>query len=111
MHKSWLSRRLLALLERIPNGRKSKGFPQGSEYNSSRRLGGGQHEWDDHIRRTCVVELLRRLIAEEGSPAVCSERSCVVKLMRRFHRTGTIVAAARGKKPYALAEHMCAGNY
>jgi transposase len=31
--------------------------------------------------------------------------SCVVKLMQRFHRTGTLAPAARGKKPYALAEH------
>jgi len=31
--------------------------------------------------------------------------SCVVKLMQRFRRTGTIAPAARGKRPYALAEH------
>ena len=31
--------------------------------------------------------------------------SCVVKLMQRLQRTGTIVPGARGKKPYALAEH------
>lgn len=31
--------------------------------------------------------------------------SCVVKLMQRFRRTGTVAPAARGKKPYALAEH------
>jgi transposase len=31
--------------------------------------------------------------------------SCVVKLMQRFHRIGTVQPAPRGKKPYALAEH------
>jgi transposase len=31
--------------------------------------------------------------------------SCVVKLMQRFRRTGTVAPAPRGKKPYALAEH------
>lgn len=31
--------------------------------------------------------------------------SCVVKLMQRFHRTGTVAPAARGRRPYALAEH------
>ena len=31
--------------------------------------------------------------------------SCVVKLMQRFRRTGSIAPAPRGKKPYALAEH------
>ncbi len=31
--------------------------------------------------------------------------SCVVKLMQRFYRTGTVEPAPRGKKPYALAEH------
>ena len=31
--------------------------------------------------------------------------SCAVKLMQRFRRTGTVAPAARGKKPYALAEH------
>ena len=31
--------------------------------------------------------------------------SCVVKLMQRFRCTGTVTAAARGRKPYALAGH------
>ena len=31
--------------------------------------------------------------------------SCVVKLMQRFHRTGTVTPAPRGKKRYALADH------
>jgi transposase len=31
--------------------------------------------------------------------------SCVVKLMQRFHRTGSVAPAARGRKPYALAAH------
>ena len=31
--------------------------------------------------------------------------SCVVKLMQRFHRTGAVAPAARGRRPYALAEH------
>ena len=31
--------------------------------------------------------------------------SCVVKLMQRFHRIGTVQPAPRGRKPYALAEH------
>jgi transposase len=31
--------------------------------------------------------------------------SCVVKLMQRFRRTGTVAPAPRGKKPYALVEH------
>lgn len=31
--------------------------------------------------------------------------SCVVKLMQRFRRTGTVTPAPRGKKPYALAGH------
>src|SRR5262245_44040936 len=33
----------------------------GGESDSSWPLGGGQHEWDDLIRKTCVVGLLRRL--------------------------------------------------
>jgi transposase len=31
--------------------------------------------------------------------------SCVVKLMQRFGRTGSVTPAPRGKKPYALAGH------
>lgn len=31
--------------------------------------------------------------------------SCVVKLMQRLRRTGTVAPAARGRKPYALAPH------
>lgn len=31
--------------------------------------------------------------------------SCVVKLMQHFRRTGTLAPAARGRKPYVLAEH------
>ena len=31
--------------------------------------------------------------------------SCVVKLMQRFRRTGSLAPAPRGRKPYALAEH------
>jgi transposase len=31
--------------------------------------------------------------------------SCVVKLMQRFRRTGTVAPASRGKKPYVLARH------
>lgn len=31
--------------------------------------------------------------------------SCVVKLMQRFRRTGSVSPAARGKKPYALERH------
>jgi len=31
--------------------------------------------------------------------------SCVVKLLQRFRRTGTVAPAPRGKKPYALADH------
>jgi transposase len=31
--------------------------------------------------------------------------SCVVKLVQRFRRTGTVAPGARGRRPYALAEH------
>jgi transposase len=31
--------------------------------------------------------------------------SCVVKLMQRLRRAGTVAPAARGKRPYALAAH------
>ena len=31
--------------------------------------------------------------------------SCVIKLMQRFYRTGSVAPAARGRKPYALAAH------
>ena len=31
--------------------------------------------------------------------------SCVVKLMQRFRRTGSVAPAARGRKPFSLAEH------
>jgi hypothetical protein len=31
--------------------------------------------------------------------------SCVVKLMQRFQRTGTVAPGPRGKKPYALEGH------
>ena len=34
--------------------------------------------------------------------------SCVVKLMQRFQRTGTVAPAPRGRKPYALAAHEAA---
>ena len=43
----------------------------------------------------------RNKVAQQFAVSV----SCVVKLMQRFHRAGTIAPAARGKKPYALAEH------
>jgi transposase len=46
----------------------------------------------------------RNQVAQQFAVSV----SCVVKLMQRFHRTGTIAPAARGKKPYALAEHEAA---
>ena len=31
--------------------------------------------------------------------------SCVVKLMQRFRRTGSVAPSARGRKPFSLAEH------
>lgn len=31
--------------------------------------------------------------------------SCVIKLVQRFRRTGTVAPAARGRKRYALAAH------
>jgi len=31
--------------------------------------------------------------------------SCAIKLMQHFRRTGSVAPAARGRKPFALAEH------
>ena len=58
-------------------------------------------------------DLRKRIVAavEGGTSRQAAARqfavsaSCVVKLMQRFHRTGSVAPAARGKKPYALAEH------
>jgi transposase len=43
----------------------------------------------------------RNKVAQQFAVSV----SCVVKLMQRFRRTGTVTPAPRGKKPYALAGH------
>jgi transposase len=43
----------------------------------------------------------RNAAAEQFAVSV----SCVVKLMQRLRRTGSIAPGPRGKKPYALAEH------
>jgi transposase len=58
---------------------------------------------DLHSRIVAAVEsgTSRNKAAQQFAVSV----SRVVKLMQRFHRTGTTVPAARGKKPYALAEH------
>lgn len=31
--------------------------------------------------------------------------SCAIKLVQRFRQTGSVAAAPRGRKPFALAEH------
>jgi putative transposase len=59
-----------------------------------------------HDLRTRIVAAVeagasRNKVAKQFAVSV----SCVVKLMQRFYRTGTVAPAPRGKKPHALAEH------
>jgi transposase len=64
---------------------------------------GRPYSEDLRSRIVAVVEggVSRNAAAQQLAVSV----SCVVKLMQRFQRAGTVTPAARGKKPYALAEH------
>lgn len=65
------------------------------------------------MARPYSEDLRRRIVAavEAGASRNAAAKqfavsvSCVVKLMQRVRRTGSIAPAPRGKKPYALAEH------
>lgn len=56
-------------------------------------------------------DLRIRIVAAVEAGASCSAAarqfgvsiSCAIKLLQRFRRTGSVAPAARGKKPYALA--------
>jgi transposase len=64
---------------------------------------GRPYSQDLRTRIVAAVEAgtSRNKVAKQFAVSV----SCVVKLMQRFQRTGTVTPAPRGKKPYALAEH------
>ena len=64
---------------------------------------GRPYSQDLRSRIVAVVEAGGSRNAAAGQFAVSV--SCVVKLMQRFRRTGSIAPAPRGRKPYALAEH------
>lgn len=65
------------------------------------------------MARPYSEDLRRRIVAavEAGASRNAAAKqfavsvSCVVKLMQRVRRTGSIAPAPRGRKPYALAEH------
>jgi transposase len=58
-------------------------------------------------------DLRIRIVAAVEAGASCSAAarqfgvsiSCAIKLLQRFRRTGSVAPAARGKKPYALADN------
>jgi transposase len=64
---------------------------------------GRPYSEDLRSRMVAAVEggMSRNAVAKHFAVSV----SCVVKLMQRFRRTGSIAPAARGRKPFALAEH------
>ena len=64
---------------------------------------GRPYSQDLRSRIVAAVEggMSRNAAARQFSVSV----SCVVKLMQRFRRVGTLAPAARGRKPYMLAEH------
>ena len=64
---------------------------------------GRPYSQDLRTRIVAAVEAgaSRNKVAKQFAVSV----SCVVKLMQRFRRTGTVTPAPRGKKAYALAEH------
>jgi putative transposase len=64
---------------------------------------GRPYSEDLRSRIVAVVEAgeSRNAAAQQFAVSV----SCVVKLMQRFRRTGSVAPGPRGKKPYALAKH------
>lgn len=64
---------------------------------------GRPYSEDLRVRMVAAVEggMSRNAVAKQFAVST----SCVVKLMQRFRRTGSVAPAARGRKPYALAEH------
>jgi molybdate transport system substrate-binding protein len=60
-----------AELERFPK-RLNPGFPCRRESDSSSLLGGGQHGWRSHIRRTCVDAWSKRLMVGLPYPTLPS---------------------------------------
>jgi len=64
---------------------------------------GRPYSEDLRIRMAVAVEAgaSRNAVARQFSVSP----GCVIKLLQRFRRTGTIAPASRGQKPYALADH------
>jgi putative transposase len=64
---------------------------------------GRAYSQDLRSRIVAAVEggMSRNAAAKQFSVSV----SCVVKLMQRFRRVGTLAPAARGRKPYLLADY------
>jgi transposase len=61
--------------------------------------------YSEDLRRRIVAAVEGGMSRNAAAKHFSVSVSCVVKLMQRFRRTGSVTPAARGKKPYALAEH------
>jgi|SRR5277367_1212918 len=61
--------------------------------------------YSEDLRKRIVAAVDAGLSRNAAAKQFVVSVSCVVKLMQRFRRTGTVAPARRGQKPYALAEH------
>jgi putative transposase len=61
--------------------------------------------YSEDLRRRIVAAVEGGISRNAAARQFAVSVSCVVKLMQRYRRTGTVTPAARGRKPYALAGH------
>ena len=61
--------------------------------------------YSEDLRSRIVAAVAGGLSRNAAAGQFAVSVSCVVKLMQRLRRTGSIAPAPRGKKPYALAGH------
>jgi transposase len=61
--------------------------------------------YSEDLRKRIVAAVAGGMSRNAAAKHFAVSASCVIKLMQRFYRTGSVAPAARGRKPYALAAH------
>jgi len=61
--------------------------------------------YSEDLRSRIVAAVESGISRNAAARQLAVSVSCVVKLMQRFRRTGSVSPAPRGKKPYALEGH------
>lgn len=61
--------------------------------------------YSEDLRSRIVATVQGGLSRHATAKLFAVSASCVIKLMQRFQRTGSVAPAPRGRKPHALAAH------